>query len=166
MAITRISRKSCSVPLLGFRGSVTSPKQHTRLAPVVLVIPYAQKTRVDPISCGFTRPWHKAMNVNGFPFPDYDDGDYVVRVARPWCERLQLTYFVHKACGVVKPSEQHSAKQRPNSKTRLPKQVRANSLCQVVTLKAKILIVIERNIACGFSPLLKARRWDNSGSSA
>jgi hypothetical protein len=52
MAITRISMKSCSVPLLGLRGSSTSLKQQIKLAPFVTLISVAQKTRVDLIPKG------------------------------------------------------------------------------------------------------------------
>jgi hypothetical protein len=65
-AITSISRKSCSVPLLGLRGSSISLKQFISVAPLVKVISVAQKTRVDPIPAQFTSCWHNAMNVNDF----------------------------------------------------------------------------------------------------
>src|SRR3989338_3666066 len=66
MDITRISRKSCNVPLLGLRGSSISLRQPIRHTPFVAVISVAQKTRVDAILQGFTRWMHKLVNVNDY----------------------------------------------------------------------------------------------------
>ena len=67
IAITRISLKSCNVPLLGRRGSSISPKQALKLIPFVPTISSVEKTRVDALPRGFTRSLCKALNVNDFP---------------------------------------------------------------------------------------------------
>lgn len=63
-AITRISRKSCKVPLLGLRGSSISVKQLIKDTPLFVVTLVAQRARVDVIFNGFTRCLHKVLKVN------------------------------------------------------------------------------------------------------
>jgi hypothetical protein len=48
------------------RGSFISVKQLIKHTPFVTVISAAQKTRVDVICHGFTRPWRKVMIVNEY----------------------------------------------------------------------------------------------------
>ena len=64
--MTRISRKSCKVPLLGLRGSSISAKLLIRDTLNVALTLFAQKTRVDVIFEGSTRCLHKVLKVNDY----------------------------------------------------------------------------------------------------
>ncbi len=65
MAITNISRKSYSVPLLADLGSSISSRQSIRLQ-CPWLISSVQKTRVGQIFHGFTIRVHNPMNVNDY----------------------------------------------------------------------------------------------------
>ncbi|EXI68578.1 MAG: hypothetical protein AW08_00890 [Candidatus Accumulibacter adjunctus] len=90
IAITSVSTKSCSVPLLDLRGSSTSLKPHIRLAPFVTIISVAQETRVDLILEGFTSHFHKFTNVDDSAPPSMTIANIPFECGRPpLCERLR-----------------------------------------------------------------------------
>jgi hypothetical protein len=66
-AITRISRKSCRVPLLGRRGSATCCNALIGLSLFAVPHSYVQWARVDTILAGCTRGACKSRNVRVHP---------------------------------------------------------------------------------------------------